>query len=230
MNLDIGNFRPPDVYDQIEMSIPYAVSTHIKTDGGARRRQDARRRSTWTACSRCSRRTASAATWASSTRRRRTRRRRCRATCAAEGTSGEVFRVNTESVHVFDRPSCCRRLCHGGDRLRLSKSSPANRPWPPGVQKVSNESPVLPPADALKTFYMPPGYHLELVASEPLDSGPDGHRLGSRRAPVGRRDDRLRARSAGAGAEPGSDRQRRGARGHEPRRRGWTSGRCLRTG
>jgi L-ribulose-5-phosphate 3-epimerase len=32
MNLDIGNFRPPAVYDQIEMSIPYAVSTHIKTD------------------------------------------------------------------------------------------------------------------------------------------------------------------------------------------------------
>src|SRR4029453_4219831 len=31
MNLDIGNFRPPAVYDQIEMSIPHAVSTHIKT-------------------------------------------------------------------------------------------------------------------------------------------------------------------------------------------------------
>jgi sugar phosphate isomerase/epimerase len=32
MNLDIGNFRPPDVYGQIEMSIPFAVSTHIKTE------------------------------------------------------------------------------------------------------------------------------------------------------------------------------------------------------
>ena len=31
MNLDVGNFRPPGVYDQIEMSIPHAVSTHIKT-------------------------------------------------------------------------------------------------------------------------------------------------------------------------------------------------------
>ena len=31
MTLDIGNFRPPGVYDQIEMSIPYAVATHIKT-------------------------------------------------------------------------------------------------------------------------------------------------------------------------------------------------------
>jgi sugar phosphate isomerase/epimerase len=31
MNLDIGNFRPPKVYEQVEMSIPHAVSTHIKT-------------------------------------------------------------------------------------------------------------------------------------------------------------------------------------------------------
>ena len=52
------------------------------------------------------------------------------------------------------------------------QSSPVNRPWPPGVQKVSNESPVLSPADAVKTFYMPPGYHVELVASEPLVQDP----------------------------------------------------------
>jgi L-ribulose-5-phosphate 3-epimerase len=32
MNLDIGNFRPPAVYDQIEQSIPYAVSTHVKIE------------------------------------------------------------------------------------------------------------------------------------------------------------------------------------------------------
>lgn len=32
MNLDIGNFRPPKVYDQIEMSIPHAVSTHVKVE------------------------------------------------------------------------------------------------------------------------------------------------------------------------------------------------------
>lgn len=32
MNLDIGNFRPPNVYQQIDMSIPFAVSTHIKTE------------------------------------------------------------------------------------------------------------------------------------------------------------------------------------------------------
>src|SRR6476661_934937 len=52
------------------------------------------------------------------------------------------------------------------------QSSPVNRPWPPGVQKVSDESPALSPTDALKTFFMPPGYHVELVASEPLVQNP----------------------------------------------------------
>ena len=52
------------------------------------------------------------------------------------------------------------------------QSSPANRPWPPGLQPTSAESPVLAPVDALKTFYMPPGYRIELVASEPLVQDP----------------------------------------------------------
>jgi mono/diheme cytochrome c family protein len=52
------------------------------------------------------------------------------------------------------------------------QSSPPNRPWPPGVQKVSAESPVLTPEQALQTFYMPPGYRLELVASEPMIQEP----------------------------------------------------------
>src|SRR5205823_3663046 len=34
------------------------------------------------------------------------------------------------------------------------------------------ESPALSPTEALKTFYMPPGYHVELVASEPLVHDP----------------------------------------------------------
>jgi glucose/arabinose dehydrogenase len=36
------------------------------------------------------------------------------------------------------------------------------------VQKVSNDSPTLTPEQELKTFYMPPGYRMELVASEPM--------------------------------------------------------------
>jgi mono/diheme cytochrome c family protein/glucose/arabinose dehydrogenase len=52
------------------------------------------------------------------------------------------------------------------------QSLPSNRPWPPGVLRVSDESPPLSPQEALKTFYMPPGYRLELVANEPLVQEP----------------------------------------------------------
>ena len=52
------------------------------------------------------------------------------------------------------------------------QSSPSQRPWPPLVQEVSNESPPLSPAEALKTFSLPPGYSVELVASEPLVQDP----------------------------------------------------------
>jgi mono/diheme cytochrome c family protein/glucose/arabinose dehydrogenase len=53
-----------------------------------------------------------------------------------------------------------------------AQRSPVNRPWPPEVQKVPADSPPLPPEEALKTFYMPPGYRLELVANEPLIQEP----------------------------------------------------------
>ena len=45
-------------------------------------------------------------------------------------------------------------------------------PWPPGVQKVANESSALSPADEMKTFVLPPGYRVELVASEPMVENP----------------------------------------------------------
>jgi len=44
--------------------------------------------------------------------------------------------------------------------------------WPPAVQKVSAASPALSPDQAMKTFFLPPGYRLELVASEPLVRDP----------------------------------------------------------
>jgi mono/diheme cytochrome c family protein/glucose/arabinose dehydrogenase len=50
--------------------------------------------------------------------------------------------------------------------------SPSSRPWPPRVLESSSESPPLPPADALKTFHLPPGFFLELVAAEPLVQDP----------------------------------------------------------
>ncbi|MGH9309972.1 MAG: DUF7133 domain-containing protein [Vicinamibacterales bacterium] len=52
------------------------------------------------------------------------------------------------------------------------QGSPSNRPWPPGVQKVDDTSPPLSAEAALDTFHMPPGYRLELVASEPLVQEP----------------------------------------------------------
>ncbi len=44
--------------------------------------------------------------------------------------------------------------------------------WPPPVQNGPDGSPALSPAEAMKTFSMPPGYRLELVASEPLVQDP----------------------------------------------------------
>ncbi|MEP6918878.1 MAG: hypothetical protein ABJC89_24775, partial [Acidobacteriota bacterium] len=40
------------------------------------------------------------------------------------------------------------------------------------MQTVPPDAPALPVAEALKTFAMPPGYHLEVVASEPLIQDP----------------------------------------------------------
>jgi len=61
------------------------------------------------------------------------------------------------------------------------QNSPPKAQWPPPLQRVSSESPPLSPAEALKTFFLPPGYSIELVASEPLvhdpvaiDWDPDG--------------------------------------------------------
>jgi mono/diheme cytochrome c family protein/glucose/arabinose dehydrogenase len=54
----------------------------------------------------------------------------------------------------------------------ISSQEPTGNGWPPSVQQVRPESPALPPAEALKTFSLPPGYRLELVASEPLVQDP----------------------------------------------------------
>ncbi len=44
--------------------------------------------------------------------------------------------------------------------------------WPPALKPASKTSPVLTPGEALKSFVLPPGYRLELVASEPLIQDP----------------------------------------------------------
>ena len=60
-------------------------------------------------------------------------------------------------------------ICIAGATASTFQGSPQ---WPPAVARVTPESPVLSPADELKTMVMPPGYHLELVASEPLIQDP----------------------------------------------------------
>src|SRR6185503_5687355 len=52
------------------------------------------------------------------------------------------------------------------------QSSIPNRPWPPAVQPMPPESNPLSPEQALQSFYMPLGYRVELVASEPLIQEP----------------------------------------------------------
>jgi putative membrane-bound dehydrogenase-like protein len=54
----------------------------------------------------------------------------------------------------------------------LTSQSQTGRPWPPGVLAAPDRSLPLAPDEALKTFYMPPGYRLELVASEPMIQEP----------------------------------------------------------
>ncbi len=52
-------------------------------------------------------------------------------------------------------------------------SSQLNRPWPVGAEKVADGlSRPLTAAEELRTFHMPPGYRVELVASEPLVHDP----------------------------------------------------------
>jgi len=44
----------------------------------------------------------------------------------------------------------------------------AQKPWPPPVAKTPEKAPVLSAEQELKTFALPPGYHAQLVAREPL--------------------------------------------------------------
>ena len=56
--------------------------------------------------------------------------------------------------------------------LPLAGDPQAAPDWPPPVQQVSDESPALGVEEAMKTFFLAPGYKLELVAAEPLVSDP----------------------------------------------------------
>ena len=104
------------------------------------------------------------------------------------------------------RPALCAAILLPVLGLAAGCQREPERPWPPGVQQVPEHSQVLSPEAAAGTFFLPPGYRLELVASEPLvadpvwlDIGPDGrvwvvemrgfmpdNEAANERAPVGR--------------------------------------------
>ena len=105
---------------------------------------------------------------------------------------------------------------HGRAAMTATAQSP-NSAGRRRLHAAPTDSPVLSPEDEMKTFFLPPGYRVELVASEPMIQEPVRDRLGSGRPPVGGRDARLhaghrrhdRARAA---------RPHQRARGHERRR------------
>jgi mono/diheme cytochrome c family protein/glucose/arabinose dehydrogenase len=54
-----------------------------------------------------------------------------------------------------------------------SSSTLPGNPWPPRRPPVEGpQAPVLSPAEALESFSVPPGFHVELVAAEPLVESP----------------------------------------------------------
>ena len=64
-------------------------------------------------------------------------------------------------------------LVVNGQTAKSGPPTTASAPWPAPVFKGEPEvPPPLSPADAMKTFAMPPGYHLQQVATEPLIKDP----------------------------------------------------------
>ena len=102
------------------------------------------------------------------------------------------------------------------------------RPWPPGVQPVSPESPALTPDQERATFHLAPGYRLELVASEPLVQDPVAIDWVAGRPPLGRRDAGLHARHRGDRRARARRPDRRAGR-HATATAAWTGEPCLPT-
>src|SRR5688500_12131424 len=48
----------------------------------------------------------------------------------------------------------------------------SGKPWPPAVQSVTERSEPRSPQEEMNTFFMAPGYRVELVAGEPMVQDP----------------------------------------------------------
>jgi mono/diheme cytochrome c family protein len=60
------------------------------------------------------------------------------------------------------------RQAQGRARPGNARPGPAQKAWPPPVVKTPEKAPVLTAEQELKTIVLPPGYHVQLVAKEPL--------------------------------------------------------------
>ena len=76
----------------------------------------------------------------------------------------------------------------------VAQQAPPASPAGAGTTAAVVQTPVLSPADSMKTFTVAPGYHVELVASEPIIQDPVVIDFDPRRPAVGGRDDRLHER------------------------------------
>src|SRR3954464_15998542 len=63
-------------------------------------------------------------------------------------------------------------LVVAGAVTALAGQQSADRSWTPGVHNAPDASPVLSPEDEMKQFYLPPGFHAELVAADPVVQDP----------------------------------------------------------
>ena len=59
-----------------------------------------------------------------------------------------------------------------GVMTAVASQLPTDRSWTPGVRKAPAQSPPLTPQEEMQHFVLPPGFHVELVASEPLIQDP----------------------------------------------------------
>jgi mono/diheme cytochrome c family protein/glucose/arabinose dehydrogenase len=76
-----------------------------------------------------------------------------------------VIAAASIGVHAFQNRPARSSAAKAG-------TSSTKSTWPPVVHKTPAKAPVLTAADEMKTFSLPPGYHVELVAQEPLVMDP----------------------------------------------------------
>ena len=90
-------------------------------------------------------------------------------------TGGKVCRAYNVLVGLTRRSVSILGACvvlAGAVTTSAGREPQNGRAWPPPVHRAPTSSPVLSPEDEMKTFFLPRGYRVELVASEPMIEEP----------------------------------------------------------